>query len=199
MRNIWSASTIWIGLLCSASLGAAQQPAGAAQTGAQQATSAQQPETTPQPATQPKAPADRLALAKNIFVKNAGNNEIPFNVIQNSLEGWGRYTLVDSEEKADVILEITPPDEESSVKSSSSNKTSVQTGKPEQSYETSKTLGPEVIKMVATDVKTKRTLWMGNETVKGALRKNNRDNNLLEAAQRLFTKFHDRVEPLPKK
>ena len=48
------------------------------------------------------------------------------------------------------------------------------------------------------NLKLVQSLWMGIEHPKSALKKNDRENNLVEASERLFSKFHDRIEPPPK-
>src|SRR5262250_2487903 len=90
-------------------------------------------------AQQPKPPAtsgaavhyDRMAAAKNVFLKNAGGNDIPFNVISRNFESWAHYILVDSPDNADLIIEIRSPDDGSGKKDdkdSGGNKTSVYGG-----------------------------------------------------------------------
>src|SRR5437763_3526110 len=65
--------------------------------------------------TEALTPSARLAAAKTAFISNVHGNTIPFDVISSSLEGWGRFTLVNAPEKADVIIEITAPEESSGV------------------------------------------------------------------------------------
>jgi hypothetical protein len=160
--------------------------------GAQQST----PETKPAPTTPPAATHDRLASAKNIFLKNAGGSEIPYNVINSGFEGWGRYVLVDTAEKADIIMEISAPPEDSG--SRVSVKTSAETGQQEKGYSSSKEISSEPIKVTVYDAKSKRPLWTATDKPKFAMKQKARENNLVEAAQRLFSKFHDRIEPAPK-
>jgi hypothetical protein len=146
----------------------------------------------------PVATSDRIAKAKNVFLKRAGGSEIPYNVISSAFEGWGRYVLVDTSEKADIIVEIAAPSDDSGVRVSSSTKTSPETGKPEQGYSTSKDLSSSPIKMTVYDAKNKIPLWTAEDKPKFAMKQKARENNLVESAERLFSKFHDRVEPPPK-
>jgi hypothetical protein len=53
--------------------------------------------------------------------------------------------------------------------------------------------------MTVYDAKTKRVLWIASETAKFAVKEKARENNLVEAAERLTSKFHDRLEPPPPK
>ena len=155
------------------------------------------PEARPAPtAPPPPATHDRLASARNIFLKKTGGSEIPFNVINSGFEGWGRYVLVDTLEKADIVMEILAPPEDSGARVSA--KTSAETGLPEKGYSSSKEISSDPIKITVYDAKNKRPLWSATDKPKFAMKQKARENNLVEAAQRLFSKFHDRIEPAPK-
>jgi hypothetical protein len=171
---------------------------------------AQQPKTpepsaapaTPVPATQaPITRFDRLAVAKTIYIKNNANNEIPYNVISTSVESWGRYIIVDDPDKAEIVMEISMSGEQG-VKVTESNKTSMHTGQPgQQDQSQSKkevSSEPVEIKVIIYD-KNKRPMWIAREEPKFAVRHKAEENHIVEASQKLFTRFHDRVEPpLPK-
>ena len=130
----------------------------------------------------------------------SGNTDIPYNVISSALEGWGHFTLVGTPEKADIIVEIEGLSSEGGeIKVSSAMKPSRETGRMEQSSGATRQLvGPAEVKLTVYDPKTRMSLWMGIEHPKSALKKNDRENNLVEASERLFSKFHDRIEPPPK-
>jgi hypothetical protein len=136
---------------------------------------------------------DRMAAAKTVFLKNAGGSDIPFNVISRNFEGWGRYLLVDSEDKADMVIEIRSPGEGSGdkEKESGQGKTNV-SGGGQQNEPPKPAL--DVIIFTVYD-KNKRPMWIARETPKFAARHKAEESNLLEAAQKLFTRFHDRIEP----
>jgi hypothetical protein len=51
------------------------------------------------------------------------------------------------------------------------------------------------ISMTVRDARNKRVLWRGTESGKYALREKARENNLVQAAEKLASKFHDRLEP----
>jgi hypothetical protein len=51
------------------------------------------------------------------------------------------------------------------------------------------------IRMAVLDPKTRLPLWTGVEQPKHALKQKAREDNLVEAAQALFSKFHQAVEP----
>lgn len=154
----------------------------------------QQPEKKPVVET----PSARLANAKNVLVTRARGNDIPYDVIKSTLEGWGRFALVETKDKADLVVEIATTGGDSSVRVAASNGASPLTGRPEQSSSTSKDFSNAEITMTVYDAKTKRVLWMATETAKYAMKQTARENNLVEAAERLASKFHDRLEPPPK-
>jgi hypothetical protein len=143
-------------------------------------------------------PLVRLASAKSIFLKSGGGSEIPYNVISSSMENWGRYTIVNSPDKADLIMEVTSPSETggSGVSVSSSTKSSPY-GRPEESTSSSRDVsqGGGTIRLVVYDARSKAALWSATEQSKSAMRQKARSDNLVGAAEKLFTKFHDRIEP----
>jgi hypothetical protein len=147
----------------------------------------------------PMNPFTRLTAAKTVFIKNGGGSEISFNVIESSMEGWGRYQVVSSPDKADLILEVTSPTENSGgVSVSSSTKTDA-SGRPGQSTTSSREISPSggPVKIVVFDARSKAALWSGMEQAKSAMRQKQREDNLVSAAEKVLTKFHDRIEPPP--
>ncbi len=173
-------------LLLVATIGVGQEPAKPAQA----------PGTSP--AAKPVlSPSARMQAAKTAYVKNVEGTSIGSDTILTTLEGWGHYKIVDSPEKADLLIEVTSPsDTEGGVSISSSSSTS--SGKYEQSNKSTRELSPGggAMRLVVRDAKTGSTLWFSSEQVKGAIKKNARENNLVEAAQRLVGKFRQRVEPI---
>jgi hypothetical protein len=155
--------------------------------------SAQDTQSSSQPATAGAAAHyDRVAAAKTVFLKNAGGDDIPFNVISRGFEGWGRYLLVDSADKADLIIEIQSPGDDSENKDSGQSKTNL-TGGGAQQKQPPKPV-TDVITLTVYD-KNKRPLWIAREEPKSAVRRKAEETHLVEAAQKLFTRFHDRIEP----
>lgn len=149
---------------------------------------AQQP---PKPAMTPSA---KLAGATSAYLKRAGAGDIAWNVITTGLEGWGRYKLVDSPDNADVIIEVSQPSEGGlSVSSSTSTKTPMGETQDKASATTKISSGP--IKLVVYDAKSKMPLWTATEQPKFAMKQKAREDNTVEAAQRLVSKFRQRVEP----
>jgi len=143
----------------------------------------------------PVTPTTRLAAAKTAFLKNAGGSSIPFDVISTSMEGWGRFSIVNTPDNADIIVEVLSPTGGGSVSVSSTTNAPSRNGQPESSTTTSRDIGTGPIKLTVIDGKSKSTLWTGTEQPKSALRKKAQQDNLVSAAEKLFSRFHDRVEP----
>lgn len=139
--------------------------------------------------------ARRLGAAKSVFIKKVEGSSIPVNVITDSLQGWGRYTLVSAPDKADLLIEITSPEEQPASVTINGSHTNPLTGYPESSTSTSRNVSNVPIKMTVFDAKTKLPLWSATEQPKHALKQKAREDNLVDAAETLFSKFHAAVEP----
>jgi hypothetical protein len=152
---------------------------------------AQQP-----PAKNPRfeTPSMRLAAAKSVCITRTHGSRVPLDVIQSTLEGWGRFTFVETPDKADLIIEISSRGD-SGVQVSSSSKVSPETGQEEKSSSSRKDIPPTDIKMTVFDSRNKRELWTATESVKFAMKEKAKENNLVDAAERLASKFHERLEP----
>ncbi len=133
-------------------------------------------------------PLARLAAARTAFVKNAGGSDIPYNVVTSALEGWGRFTLVDDPAQADIVIEISSPEEERH--SSPSGGMAGGMRQPDSRRDLS-----DDIKLAVFDARTHLALWSASEKAKGAFHQKSREDHLVEAAGRLVRKFRERMEP----
>lgn len=144
-----------------------------------------------------EAASARLTNARKVMVTRARGNDIPYDVIKSTLDGWGRFTLVETPEKADLLVTVATTGGDN-VRVASNGGVSPLTGRPEQAASSGKEFSSWDITMTVYDAKNRRVLWVATETAKSALRQTTRENNLVEAAERLAVKFHDRLEPPPK-
>lgn len=140
-----------------------------------------------------ETPSMRLAAAKTVFITRTHGSRIPLDVISSTMEGWERFTFVETPEKADLIIEISSTGD-SGVQVSSSSKVSPETGQEEKSNSTRKDISPTEIKMTVFDSRNKRALWTATESVKFAMKEKGKENNLVDASERLASKFHERLE-----
>ncbi|HEY6350674.1 MAG TPA: hypothetical protein VI636_14820 [Candidatus Angelobacter sp.] len=155
----------------------------------------QEPKPEEKPAAAPQLSASaRLAAAKTAFLRKTGNGDnAAYDVVSSTLEGWGRFTLVNSPDKADIIVEIFSVSEiEGGITASAGS---------EGSKGRERAVGRSIvsqIKLTVYDPKSKVPLWIGLEHPKSAMKKTDRENNEVEAAERLVQKFHDQIEPSAK-
>jgi hypothetical protein len=141
-----------------------------------------------------ETPSMRLAAAKTVFITRTHGSRIPLDVIKSTMEGWERFTFVETPDKADLVIEISSTGD-SGVQVSSSSKVSPETGQEEKSNSTRKDISPTDIRMAVFDSRNKRPLWAASESVKFAMKEKGKENNLVDAAERLASKFHQRLEP----
>ena len=138
--------------------------------------------------------ASKFAFGKTAFIKNDHGSNIAYDAISSDIQGWGRFTLLNSPEKADFIVEISSY-EGGSVSMGSHTDYATPDGKPHESSSATKNLGASTVTMKVYDPKTERQLWVGSEKVKSAFKKKAEEDNIVAAAEKLFVRFHDSVEP----
>ena len=142
-----------------------------------------------------QTPSARLASATRVLITRTRGGDIPYDTIRTTIEGWGRFTLVKSTEQADLIIEVASSGGNSDVRVSSTMGTSPRSGQPEQGSSSSRDLSSPEISLTVIDGANKRVLWHASETAKYAMKQKARENNLVEASEKLASKFHDRLEP----
>ncbi|HEY6249763.1 MAG TPA: hypothetical protein VI685_07360 [Candidatus Angelobacter sp.] len=152
----------------------------------------QEPKPEEKPAaTPPLSASARLAAAKTAILRKTGNGDnAAYDVVSLTIEGWGRFVLVNSPDKADIIIEVFSESESEGgiTASAGSDGRRGREGKIRQS-------SVSQIKLTVYDSKTRVPLWIGLERPKSAMKKTDRENNEVEATERLMQKFHDAVEP----
>lgn len=171
--------------------------------------SGQQPKSEEQPATKAAQPAAKeprkpvalsnptalLTSARNVLIVRKHGSNIPYDTIRTTVDNWERFTLVDAAEKADLIIEVASEGGDNDMRVTSKMGTDYQTGRMEQSSSSSKDLSSTQITMTVSDAHNKRVLWHATEPAKYSMKEKTRENNLVEAAEKLASKFHDRLEP----
>jgi hypothetical protein len=156
---------------------------------------AQQPESQAPAPKKFVPPSVRLKEAKTVYVKNGGGSDIPYNVIEGGVEGWGRYTVVNSPEKADIIMEVISPQDDAGGVTVTS-KTTNSSGRPEESTSSSRNLNTGGdIKLTVMDAHNQVMLWSGKEQARGGFKQKSRADNMVESAAKLLREFRERVEP----
>ena len=149
-----------------------------------------------QPPAKSAAPtADHFAFGKTLQLKKASVSDIAFDTIESDMQGWGRFVIVEAPQ-TDLVAEVSS-EEGGGVTRSDTTKYGPD-GRPQSSSGTNKDFSPSTVTLKIYDAKSRLLLWSGTEHAKFALKQKAQENNLVEAAQRLFEKFHDKVEPPPK-
>ena len=151
-----------------------------------------------EPAAKPLSASARLMAAKTAYVKRAAGADVAYDAIRYALEGWGRFVLVSKPEEADITIEVTAPDDgNSGVTMSSTTSTNNTTGRPEQTTSSTRAFsgGGGPVRITVYDSKTKALLFIASEQAKSALKQKAREDNIVQAANKLVSKFHDRMEP----
>ena len=140
--------------------------------------------------------AVRLASAKTVLITRTRGGDIPYDVIRTTIDGWGRFTLVKSTEQADLVIEVASTGGDNDVRVSSNMGTSPRTGQMEQGSSSTRDLSASEVTLTVIDGANKRVLWHGTESAKYAMKQKARENNLVEASEKLASKFHDKLEPI---
>lgn len=144
-----------------------------------------------------QTPDARLTSAKTVLVVRARGNDIPYDVIKSTIDGWLRFTLVETVDKADLIVEVATSGGNSDTHLTASDGPSMLAGRPERSSNAGNEIANADITLTVYDSKNRKVLWTGKETAKTALKQTTRENNMVEAAEKLASRFHDRLEPPP--
>jgi hypothetical protein len=143
-----------------------------------------------------QTPSVRLATAKTVLITRTRGGDIPYDVIRTTIDGWGRFTLVKSTDQADLVIEVASSGGNNDVRVSSTMGTSPRTGQPESGTSSTRDLSASEVSLTVIDGANKRVLWHGTESARYAMKQKARENNLVEASEKLASKFHDRLEPV---
>lgn len=146
-------------------------------------------------------PTVRLAAAKKVFLKNGGGSDTPFDVISMSFSEWARFTVVDEPEKADLLVEVTSPDDgrkKDKDKEGSGGFTAKAQGKTigggGQSDQAPTSTRSDVL-MAVRDAKTKALLWSSTEKPTSTEKGMSKDEKFAAAGTRLMSRFREKIEP----
>ena len=154
----------------------------------------------PAETSKPISASSRLTAAKTAYVKRASGADVAYDAIRYAIEGWGRFAIVTKPEESDITIEVTSPGDSGGISASSTTTTTnATTGRPEQTSNTTRSFssGGGPVRLTVYDTKSKMLLFVASEQAKSAMKQKAREDNLVEAASRLVTKFRERVEPTP--
>ncbi|HVP65317.1 MAG TPA: hypothetical protein VMT82_10490 [candidate division Zixibacteria bacterium] len=162
---------------------------------------------SPQTATGPVSSTARLRAARTIYLREKGRgSHVPFDIISAAFSSWPRFVVVERPEDAELLVDIYGPDDATTLSvqgplsGSSSYENSAETRNRMQdraspSTPSRDTVGDPSIRMAVRDARNGFPLWTGKELPKGAVKQRSKEDNMVGAAQKLFYRFHDVVEP----
>jgi len=128
------------------------------------------------------SPHVRLMAARSIYIKSAPPS-IPYDIIGDAFQGWGRYQVADDPAAADLIVSIVAP----------ASNTGASVGNAKRSPAPSSDLTE--IRLTILDAHDHAVLWSGSEQPKGALTEKRHEDELVDASLRLFRRFRASIEP----
>jgi hypothetical protein len=150
----------------------------------------------PPKATGSVSATTRLLNAKTVFVKKVAGDDMAFDIVNNAIIGWPRYIVVDSPEKADLLIEVSSPEAPKKDKDGGTTVSGSAGGRdPRAMQMPTSTYSSTDVKLIVRDAHTKAILWAGTEPAKEAFRQAKTDQNLIDATRKLVRKLQDRVEP----
>jgi hypothetical protein len=159
------------------------------------------PQAQPSPAaakSEAKAPVvestnSLLLSARKVLVTRVHGSNIPFDVMSSALSAWPQFTLVDSQEKADIVVSVETTGE-SEVQISGGSSGNPISGQTDRNNKVGKDISSPEIRVTVFSAHNKRVLWTSTEKVKFAVKKTTRETYMVEAAEQLASRFHDRLD-----
>jgi hypothetical protein len=131
------------------------------------------------------SPHARMMAARSVYIKSAPPS-IPYDIIGDAFQGWGRYQVADSPASADLIVSIVapPPNPSAGPGGNAKNRPAISSDVTE-------------IHLIILDAHDHAVLWSGSEQPKGAISEKRHEDELVDASLRLFRRFRASIEPEP--
>jgi len=124
--------------------------------------------------------------ARSVFIQPAPAS-IPYDVIGDAFQGWGRYQLADTPSAADLIVSIRAP---------LSNAGGISVGSGADSRAVTSP-GVTQIRLLILDAHDRAVLWSGSEQPKSSMHEKKYEDQLVDASLRLFRRFRNTIQPEP--
>ena len=139
----------------------------------------------------PPAPLpSEISEAKTVFLANGGGSELAFDAFYQEFKQWGKYQLVGSPDKADLVITL-----EYEVEKNGTSEVPVYNGYTHQTtYYSRENVDPQ-LKMSVCDAKTKAELWSAVDHRRLARLESNREKETVNSAVRLVDELKDRSQP----
>ncbi|HEX4067010.1 MAG TPA: hypothetical protein VHZ09_13395 [Acidobacteriaceae bacterium] len=138
----------------------------------------------------PPAPLpSQVTQAKTVFLTNGGGSELAFDAFYQAFKQWGKYEIVGSPDKADLVITLQYWVEKNG--SRTVPVTNTYTG--QTTYYSHENVDPQ-LKMTVLDAKTKEELWSTIDHRRLARRESNREKETVNSAARLVDELKARSQ-----
>lgn len=138
----------------------------------------------------PPAPLpSQVTQAKTVFLTNGGGSELAFDAFYQAFKQWGKYEIVGSPDKADLVITLQYWVEKNG--SRTVPVTNTYTG--QTTYYSHENVDPQ-LKMTVLDAKTKEELWSTIDHRRLARLESNREKETVNSAVRLVDELKARSQ-----
>lgn len=138
----------------------------------------------------PPAPLpSQVTQAKTVFLTNGGGSELAFDAFYQAFKQWGKYEIVGSPDKADLVITLQYWVEKNG--SRTVPVTNTYTGRT--TYYSHENVDPQ-LKMTVLDAKTKEELWSMIDHRRLARLESNREKETVNSAVRLVDELKARSQ-----
>lgn len=138
----------------------------------------------------PPAPLpSQVTQAKTVFLTNGGGSELAFDAFYQAFKQWGKYEIVGSPDKADLVITLQYWVEKNG--SRTVPVTNAYTG--QTTYYSHENVDPQ-LKMTVLDAKTKEELWSTIDHRRLARLESNREKETVNSAVRLVDELKARSQ-----
>ncbi len=138
----------------------------------------------------PPAPLpSQVTEAKTVFLVNGGGSDLAFDAFYQEFKAWGKYQLVGSPEKADLVITL-----EYDVQKNGTSEVPVYNSYTRQTtYYSRENVDPQ-LRMSISDAKTKAELWSAVDHRRLARLESNREKETVKSAVRLVDDLKERSQ-----
>jgi len=137
----------------------------------------------------PPAPLPSVVVnAKKVFLTNGGGSNLAYDTFYSEMKDWGKYEIVGSPDKADLIVEISYHVDHNGTRVWSTSNTYDGTTQ----VHSAELIDPQLV-LTIYDAKTKNSLWETIDHRRLARREKNREKETINSAQRLVDELKSRT------
>jgi hypothetical protein len=131
----------------------------------------------------------KVVAARTVFLTNAGGSDLAFDAFYSKMKSWGRFEIVDTPEKADLIFELSYM----TVRGGTRVWSSTNTYDGSTQVHSAAITDPQVL-LTIFDGENHAALWSTVEHRRLARLQRNREKETINAAERIVSKLKTRLE-----